>query len=55
MVYNPPPMALLEALIALDTEKASDRVEWNDLFFILGKFGFGEKYFLWVRLLYASP
>lgn len=49
MVYNPLSSTLSEALIALDSEKAFDRVEWDDLFLFWGKI------FSWVRLLYASP
>lgn len=30
-------------------------MEWDYLFFVLGKFGFGETFISWVRLLYASP
>lgn len=41
MVYNPSPTAQPEALIALDAVKVFDRVEWDYLLFILGKFRFG--------------
>lgn len=44
-----------EMVILLDAEKAVDRVEWGHLFFKINKFGFGEKFISWLRLLYASP
>lgn len=43
-----------EVVVSLDF-KAFDRVEWEYLFFELGKFGFDPKLISWIRLLYAFP
>jgi len=41
-------------LLGIDLEKAFDRVEHRFLWEVLGKFGFGEKFIKWVKLLYAN-
>lgn len=43
------------AILALDAHKAFDQVEWFYMFESLRKFGFGEIFISWVKLVYANP
>ncbi len=42
-------------LLFLDFEKAFDSIEWEYMFEVLKKFGFGEGFIKWVRVLYTKP
>jgi exonuclease III len=42
------------AIIALDNEKAFDRLEWDFLFKSLDHIGFGSRFIKWVNILYTD-
>lgn len=44
-----------KVIVALDTAKAFDSVEWPSLWECLHNYGFGPHFIEWVKLLYQTP
>ena len=43
------------AVIAIDAEKAFDRIEWNFVFKTLQTMNFGNNFLRWIQILYRAP
>lgn len=45
----------MSVAVALDAEKAFDRLEWDFLFKVLEKYGFGVSFIKWIKILNTNP
>lgn len=41
------------AIISLDAQKAFDQIEWSYMFEALTRFGYGDSFIAWVKILYV--
>ncbi len=55
VMYSTHPIQLPEVILSLDAEKAFDRIEWEYLHTVMKKFGFGETFCNWIKILYGNP
>ena len=43
------------AIISLDAQKAFDQMEWSFMLEAVTRFGFGDLFIVWVKMLYSCP
>ncbi len=55
IIYDPICSKENNVLISLDAEKAFDQIEWEYMFAVLEKFGFGKRFMDWIRIIYKEP
>ena len=48
VLYGPSSNVSPEVVVSMDAEKAFDRVEWDFLYIVSKKFGFGEVFIRWI-------
>ena len=45
----------MSVAVALDAEKAFDRLEWDFLFKVLEKYELGKSFIQWIKILNTNP
>lgn len=54
-MYNPECSKEDSAVISLNAEKVFDKIEWPYVFTVLIKFGFGDAFINWMKIIYKEP